>query len=98
MKKIIFVACIAASFGIAACHSSANEKEQETVFQSGPPKDSIKKHFSHVVFATKKDTSRGMPLSAGLEDTLHFHDKVYGFCSKECKEAFLAILKKEKKL
>jgi YHS domain-containing protein len=98
MKKIIFVACMAVSFGIAACHSASDKEEQQTVFQAGPPKDTVKKDFSHVVFATKKDTSCGMPLSAGIEDTLQFDGKVYGFCSKECKDAFVAVLKKEKKL
>lgn len=89
---------MAVSFGIAACHSSSDKEEHQTVFEAGPQKDTVKKDFSHVVFATKKDTSCGMPLSAGIEDTLQFDGKVYGFCSKECKNAFVAVLKKEKKL
>jgi YHS domain-containing protein len=36
-----------------------------------------------------KDPTCGMPLTAGLEDTLHYKGKVYGFCSRECKEAFV---------
>lgn len=89
---------MAVSFGIAACHSASDKEEHQTVFEAGPPKDTVKKDFSHVVFATKKDTICGMPLSAGIEDTLQFDGKVYGFCSKECKNAFVAVLKKEKKL
>lgn len=38
----------------------------------------------------KKDPSCGMPVTAGIEDTLHFKGKVLGFCSKECKDAFVA--------
>ncbi len=37
----------------------------------------------------KKDPSCGMPMTAGIEDTVHFHGKVYGFCSDECKQIFL---------
>jgi YHS domain-containing protein len=37
----------------------------------------------------KKDFSCGMPVSAGIGDTAHYKGKVYGFCSKECKDAFL---------
>jgi len=39
--------------------------------------------------AGKTDLSCGMPLSAGLEDTVNYKGKIYGFCSKECKNEFL---------
>jgi YHS domain-containing protein len=29
-----------------------------------------------------------MPASAGIADTAHYKGKVYGFCSKECKDEF----------
>ncbi len=37
----------------------------------------------------KKDLACGMPLSAGIVDTAHYHGKVYGFCSEECKTEFI---------
>ena len=37
----------------------------------------------------KKDPSCGMPVTAGIEDTVHYNGKVYGFCSDECKQIFL---------
>ena len=40
-------------------------------------------------FDYNKDPSCGMPLKAGLEDTTTYKGKLYGFCSKECKDAFL---------
>ena len=97
MKKMIIFLLVAMGFIGFSCNSS-NTKETETKFQSGPAKDTVKKDFSHVVFATQKDTSCGMPLKYGIEDTLHFDGKVYGFCSKGCKDAFIEQLKKEKKL
>ncbi len=44
--------------------------------------------FSKVQFASNKDLSCGMPLRAGIKDTAHYKGKVYGFCSKECKDEF----------
>lgn len=37
----------------------------------------------------KKDFVCRMPLTAGIGDTIHYKGKVYGFCSKGCKESFL---------
>jgi YHS domain-containing protein len=38
---------------------------------------------------SKKDHVCGMPVSAGISDTAHYKGKVYGFCSKECKDEFV---------
>lgn len=51
--------------------------------------DSKKDAFANVKFDLAKDPACNMPISAGVEDTAHYKDKVYGFCSKECKEEFL---------
>lgn len=45
-------------------------------------------NFKDIVFDSKKDLVCGMPTSAGISDTAHFKGKVYGFCSKECKDEF----------
>jgi YHS domain-containing protein len=37
----------------------------------------------------KKDPNCGMPVTAGIMDTVHYKGKVYGFCSDECRDAFL---------
>ena len=39
--------------------------------------------------ANKKDPTCGMPVTAGISDTAHYDNKVLGFCSAGCKEAFL---------
>ena len=70
--------------------------------QSGPAKQEIKPAtdtvamktdtsaniFEHMIVDNVKDPSCGMPVSAGIGDTVHYNGKVLGFCSKECKEAF----------
>jgi YHS domain-containing protein len=52
-----------------------------------PKKDTVL--FAGVKFDSKWDLSCGMPISAGLEDTVHYKGKIYGFCSISCKEDFL---------
>lgn len=47
------------------------------------------KLFAKVVFEDKYDISCGMPLSAGITDTAHYQNKVYGFYSPECKADFI---------
>ena len=45
--------------------------------------------ISEVLLAINKDLACGMPISARVADTVHYMGKVYGFCAKECKEAFV---------
>ena len=84
MKKILAISLL-----LAAC--SSNPQKENTVDKA---KDSVTteataKKFENVKFASTKDLSCGMPLSAGLEDTAHYKGNVYGFCSQECKDDFL---------
>jgi YHS domain-containing protein len=51
--------------------------------------DSVRKKFTASMVDNKKDPSCGMPVTAGIEDTVHYNGKVYGFCSDECKQIFL---------
>jgi YHS domain-containing protein len=51
--------------------------------------DTLKPRFTKAMVDNKKDPSCGMPLTADIEDTVHYMGKVYGFCSDECKQAFL---------
>ncbi|MBK7850538.1 MAG: YHS domain-containing protein [Bacteroidetes bacterium] len=40
------------------------------------------------VLVSDKDTICGMSLRNGIADTLHYQDKIYGFCSPGCKATF----------
>ena len=83
-----------------SCTPGNKTKEKESEVTTAAAADTGKaeeKPFANIHFASKNDTSCGMPLAAGIADTLHLKDKIYGFCSKECKDEFVAKLKAEKK-
>ena len=46
------------------------------------------KAFKSMKFDNAKDLVCGMPLQAGVGDTAQYNGKVYGFCSKGCKDEF----------
>jgi YHS domain-containing protein len=90
---------MAACLLTAACNSKDNKKQDE---KNQPIQDTTRtalpaKKFTDIQFASTRDTSCGMPLSAGIEDTLILEGKVYGFCSPECKADFVTLLKKQNK-
>lgn len=70
-----------------SCHQ---QPKQDSVYHSpayGKP-DSSKARFTRDMVDNLKDPSCGMPLMAGIMDTVHYHGKVYGFCSDECRDIF----------
>jgi putative intracellular protease/amidase/YHS domain-containing protein len=46
------------------------------------------KVFKGMKFDNKKDFVCGMPITAGIADTVNYNGKVYGFCSTGCKDEF----------
>lgn len=86
MKQVISFLVIAA---LAACH---NNRAVPTAQADSTKMDSAaaaKLALKNLKYDYGKDPACGMPLKAGLEDTASYKGKLYGFCSKECKEAFL---------
>jgi YHS domain-containing protein len=87
MKKYALIAM--SVLGILSCHNNS----QPLLKNNAPTMDSAsvnaKARFKGLKFDNPNDLSCGMPLTAGLEDTVHYKGKLYGFCSKECKDAFL---------
>ncbi|MCO5241940.1 MAG: YHS domain-containing protein [Chitinophagaceae bacterium] len=62
------------------------------------PTETSKRGFEGIRFASKRDTICHMPVNnETAADTLVLDGKVYGFCSKECKEDFAKILKEQNK-
>jgi YHS domain-containing protein len=76
---------------LAACNS-VSQKDKNPVLAPAAtvimPADSTKS-YDQALVDNKKDPSCGMPVTAGISDTLHFKGKVLGFCSTECKDSFL---------
>jgi YHS domain-containing protein len=84
MKKTI----ISLSIILTACSASVNEKKQDEL-KTSIPKQGSKPSVSESQLAVKKDPVCGMPAFKFMEDTTLYHNKIYGFCGKGCKEEFL---------
>jgi YHS domain-containing protein len=80
-------------FAIFACNQNSrtagNEKDATRADSMMMKTGSTKIIYTAAMVDNKKDPNCGMPVTAGIEDTVHYKNKVYGFCSKECKDAFL---------
>lgn len=87
-KKIIAAFLIANVF--AACSGNV-KKEAPAVATENKDSMAVKQEalYKDVKFDSPKDLACGMPVTAGVADTAHYKGKVYGFCSKECKDEFL---------
>lgn len=84
MKKLLTVLAVVIA---AACN---NPKPSDTKTASADSAMKVvKAKYTVNMVDNKIDLSCGMPLTAGIEDTCHYNGKVYGFCSKECKDEFL---------
>ena len=86
MKKIMVSFLVGGMISLSACHNQPREKnltEAKTPVTEAAPK------FTAAMVDNQKDPSCGMPVAAGIEDTIHYKGKVLGFCSKECRDEFL---------
>jgi YHS domain-containing protein len=85
MKKFLAIAIV-----ITAMASCNNHKPADTKTESSDSSVKVvKAKYTLNMVDNKIDLSCGMPLTAGIEDTCHYNGKVYGFCSKECKDEFV---------
>jgi YHS domain-containing protein len=92
MKKIVFAFVITVI--VAACNTATDKSTTQknnipdTSIMATKPADSLAAYTADML-DSKKDHVCGMPVSAGISDTAHYKGKVYGFCSKECKDEFV---------
>jgi YHS domain-containing protein len=81
------------SLAFAACHSKPQTETttiaKDSVESMVPKADTTAPKFTAAMVDNKKDPNCGMPVTAGIMDTVHYKGKVYGFCSDECRDAFL---------
>lgn len=97
--KNISVSFIAFLLFISACdqkEKQAKTEDKKMAISDSSNVTAEKKKFEGIVFASKRDTTCGMPITAGLEDTLMVNGKIYGFCAKECKDEFIKKLSAKK--
>jgi YHS domain-containing protein len=88
MKNIsLLISFFAIVFLTASCSNRQAKKNMESNVAAVSNIDSVK--FTPAMVDNKRDPSCGMPVAAGIEDTVHYKNKVLGFCSKECKDEFL---------
>ena len=88
MNKSLFAACIATALFIACDPAKPKEEKPAADTTAAVMKMDSAMHYDIAMVDNKKDPSCGMPLTAGIGDTAHYKNKVYGFCSKECKAEF----------
>ena len=69
-----------------ACHQNPKQELNPALTSK---MDTVKKKYTAAMVDNKVDPNCGMPVTAGIADTIHYQGKVYGFCSDECKQAFL---------
>ncbi len=90
LTRLVLYLFISGLFLLSGIFFSCNQKPNpETTSVAINKSDSGQKKFTVSLVDNKKDPSCGMPLTAGIEDTVHYNGKVYGFCSDECKQIFL---------
>ena len=87
--RYLLIFCLA----FAACHQNPKSVENAdvsaTVDTMAIKADTVKAKFTAAMVDNKKDPNCGMPVTAGIADTVHYNGKIYGFCSDECRDAFL---------
>jgi YHS domain-containing protein len=80
---------IAMLITLASCKNQPSTEKAITAPVKATDSAATATKFTPDMVDNKKDFACGMPVTAGIDDTCHYNNKVYGFCSKECKEEFL---------
>lgn len=86
MKKLFIAACITASILAISCNNAPKETTSTSVDTTATMPLEVK--YADSIVDNKKDPTCGMPVTAGISDTMHYNNKVLGFCASECKAEF----------
>lgn len=98
MRRFLVFGTLAAILAGCNDHSAAENQQMGSNNKSA---DSLPKGrratpdtagFRNIHLALDIDSSCGMPLTAGITDTMLHQGKIYGFCSAGCKQAFVSLL------
>ena len=87
MRKLTYIISICL---LAACHGRSTEETTMSKANTAISRaEKVAENLKNLKFDYSKDPACGMPLKAGLEDSTSYKGKLYGFCSKECKDEFI---------
>ena len=93
-NTFLFHVLLISVMSITACHQNPKSEESDAAGTTAVDTmvvktEKAKPKFTMAMVDNKKDPNCGMPVTAGIADTVHYKGKVYGFCSDECRDAFL---------
>ena len=93
MKPIINLSISACILFLAACTNEPSNEEKAAAAKQKVDNAMKADKAAHMNIAglniQPEDPYCNMPITAGITDTATVRSKLYGFCSKECKEEFL---------
>jgi hypothetical protein len=93
MKKIFGISLLYSAMSFTACGNEAAAKKEEPMQVEA----TTQKTYPTSLVNNKKDPTCGMPVTAGISDTLHYEKYVLGFCAEGCKDEAKKGLKKNPK-
>lgn len=82
MKKLI-LSIIILMFGLVYLSCSKKEVEVEKV------KSAASQYHLSMLHSSTDPVCNMQLTNHTIQDTVHYHDKVYGFCSTACRDSFL---------
>jgi len=91
VKKIIGLSLVMSALFITSCGNDQVGKNQEEKNNVADKSNTTPEQKTYPVSLVnnKKDPACGMPVTAGISDTLHYGKYVLGFCAEGCKKEFL---------
>ena len=90
MKTILFLATMLLVFGC----SQQTKTDSTTPSQTTETKKPVISSLSQLAASTDLNCGMKFTSAEDVKDTMTYNGKLYGFCSKECKESFAADPKK----
>ncbi|MDI9363561.1 MAG: hypothetical protein QM541_01325 [Flavobacterium sp.] len=86
MKPLTIATCITLSTLVISCTNAPKVSTEKTTDNAATMP--VEVTYADSIVDNKKDPTCGMPVTAGISDTMHYNHKVLGFCSAECKAEF----------
>lgn len=86
MKLLSITTFVAVALLAISCNNTPKQEAVAPVDSSTTMQ--VEEKYTASMVDNKKDPTCGMPVTAGISDTMHYNNKVLGFCATECKADF----------